>query len=228
MGMALLSGTAEPKQVICTAVQVAAGDSFLAGDLEIPAGACGVVLFAHGSGSSRFSPRNQFVARSLQRGGFGTCLIDLLTPQEEAVDVVTAQYRFAIELLAERLSTATVWLFQQGLTQHLPIGYFGASTGAAAALIAATKHPQEVRAIVSRGGRPDLAGSALGLVRAPTLFIVGGHDQEVLSLNREALAQMQCERSLEIVPGATHLFEEPGALEHVAELALGWFQGHLP
>jgi dienelactone hydrolase len=199
----------------------------LEGTLATPAGACGVVLFAHGSGSSRFSPRNRYVAGVLQAGGIATLLIDLLTPEEEAVDARTGHLRFNIDLLATRLIGATDWLRDHRATRALKVGYFGASTGAGAALVAAAAHPDRVSAIVSRGGRPDLAGAALARVRAPTLLIVGGHDLPVIDLNRAALRQLGCEKHLEIVPGATHLFEEPGTLEAVAELARGWFNRHL-
>jgi putative phosphoribosyl transferase len=187
----------------------------------------GVVLFAHGSGSSRHSPRNRYVAQVLQRGGLATLLIDLLTADEEAVDQRTGHLRFDIDLLAERLVNATDWLASQPDTSQLPVGYFGASTGAGAALVAAAKRPQVIRAIVSRGGRPDLAGPALADVQAPTLLIVGGDDTPVIGMNEEAQAQLRVETRLEIVAGATHLFEEPGALEEVARLARGWFERHL-
>ncbi len=199
----------------------------LAGDLVTPAGATGVVLFAHGSGSSRHSPRNRYVAGVLQQGAMATLLLDLLTAAEEQVDQSTGSLRFDIKLLAERLIRATDWLARQPATAGLPTGYFGASTGAGAALVAAAKRPSAVKAVVSRGGRPDLAGSALPQVKAPTLLIVGGEDTQVIKLNRHALAQLGCEKRLAIVPRATHLFEEPGALEQVAELAREWFEGHL-
>jgi putative phosphoribosyl transferase len=204
------------------------GGRELRGDLRLPRAARGVVVFAHGSGSSRFSPRNRFVAEVLAGAGFGTLLMDLLTRDEEAIDEQTAHLRFDIELLAGRLVAATEWLSQQPQTQTLPIGYFGASTGAAAALVAAAELAGLVRAIVSRGGRPDLAGSALARVRAPTLLIVGGRDKPVIALNRAAYDQLRVEKRLEIVPGATHLFEEPGALEQVARLASEWFARYLP
>jgi dienelactone hydrolase len=208
-------------------VRVPAGAATLEGDLRVPAGARGVVLFAHGSGSSRHSPRNRYVAQVLGEAGLATLLIDLLTPQEEAVDLRTAHLRFAIGLLAERLVAATDWLAHQPTTRALRVGYFGASTGAGAALVAAAARPAAVAAIVSRGGRPDLAGPMLARVQAPTLLIVGGDDLPVIHLNREALAQLQVEKRLEIVPGATHLFEEPGALEAVARLARDWFLRYL-
>jgi putative phosphoribosyl transferase len=209
------------------AVRVAAGSVMLDGDLSLPDPASGVVLFAHGSGSSRHSPRNRYVARVLQEAGLGTLLIDLLTPEEEAVDMRTAHLRFDIGLLAARLTSATEWLAQQPDTAQRTIGYFGASTGGGAALVAAADRGNAIGAVVSRGGRPDLAGPALAQVRAPTLLIVGGRDDVVITLNKQALAELHCEKRLEIVPGATHLFEEPGTLEEVARLAHEWFTGHL-
>jgi pimeloyl-ACP methyl ester carboxylesterase len=208
-------------------VRVTAGSVSLDGNLSLPDGARAVVLFAHGSGSSRHSSRNRHVARLLNEAKLATLLIDLLTPTEEAIDARTAHLRFDIGLLAERLVGATDWLARYSDTQHLRIGYFGASTGAAAALVAAAERPEQVGAVVSRGGRPDLAGGALAYVRAPTLLIVGGHDVEVIQLNRAALAQLRCEKQLVIVPGATHLFEEPGVLDEVARLARDWFHRHL-
>ena len=208
-------------------VRVAAGAVTLQGNLVVPEGASGVVLFAHGSGSSRLSPRNRSVAGKLADRGLATLLIDLLTAEEESIDLRTAHLRFDIGLLANRLADATDWLITQQATRPLRIGYFGASTGAAAALVAAALRPESIRAVVSRGGRPDLAGEALPRVQAPTLLIVGGNDHAVIGLNREALAQLTCEKRLEIVPGATHLFEEPGALETVARLAGDWFLRHL-
>jgi dienelactone hydrolase len=208
-------------------VRIPAGDVTLEGNLRIPDAARGLVVFAHGSGSSRFSPRNRFVAGVLEEAGLATLLIDLLTPQEEAVDEFTRHLRFDIRLLAERLVAASEWARQQPGTQHLSIGYFGASTGAGAALVAAAERPDLVRAIVSRGGRPDLAGPALPLVEAPTLLVVGGRDEVVIELNRQAFNQLRSEKRLEIVPGATHLFEEPGTLEEVARLARDWFVRYL-
>jgi putative phosphoribosyl transferase len=205
------------------AVSVPAGSAILEGNLAVPAGARGVVLFAHGSGSSRHSPRNRFVAAQLQDAELGTLLVDLLTAEEEAVDARTGHLRFDIGLLAERLVHATKWLGEAAATGGLPVGYFGASTGGGAALVAAAQRPEAVGAVVSRGGRPDLAGSALAHVRAPTLLIVGGDDRPVIGMNEEALAQLRGEKRLAIVPGATHLFEEPGALEQVARLASEWF-----
>lgn len=197
------------------------------GELIVPNAIKGVVIFAHGSGSSRFSPRNQRVAQFLRAEHLGTLLLDLLTPQEAEVDELTREYRFDIPFLAERLMLASEWLAGRDETRTLPFGYFGASTGAAAALIAAANAPERVQAIVSRGGRPDLAEAALEHVAAPTLLIVGGRDPEVLELNRQALELLRCERHLEIVTGATHLFEEPGALERVTRLATDWFVQHL-
>ena len=208
-------------------VRVPAGTAALRGNLTLPEEARAVVLFAHGSGSSRHSPRNRYVARVLNEAKLATLLIDLLTEDEEVIDMLSARLRFDIELLAERLVDVTDWLAQFPDTRHLRIGYFGASTGAAAALVAAAVRPDAVGAAVSRGGRPDLAGAALPRVRAPTLLIVGGNDGQVLELNRTALAQMRCEKQLVIVPGATHLFEEPGALDEVARLARDWFYRHL-
>jgi putative phosphoribosyl transferase len=208
-------------------VEIAVGPEALQGDLVVPAGAAGVVLFAHGSGSSRQSPRNRYVARVLQHAGLATLLIDLLTLEEEAVDLRTAELRFNIDLLAERLQETAEWLVRTPLTKNLRIGFFGASTGAAAALVAGSRRPELVGAIVSRGGRPDLAGKALPGVQAPTLLIVGGEDTGVITLNRQALASLRSTRRLAIVPGATHLFEEPGALERVAQLANQWFLRYL-
>ena len=197
------------------------------GDLCIPDDPKGIVLFAHGSGSSRHSPRNRQVAAELHKADFGTLLIDLLTPQEEDVDLVTRHLRFDITLLGTRLERAIGYLRSDPITRTLPIGLFGASTGAAAALGVAGKVPGDISAIVSRGGRPDLAGAALPAVKAPTLLVVGERDVEVLRLNEGALAQFNCEKSLEIVPGATHLFEEQDALAQVSRLAAGWFERHL-
>ena len=209
------------------ALRIPAGAALLDADLSLPAAASGLVLFAHGSGSSRFSPRNRHVARLLNEAGLATVLADLLTRDEEALDERTHRLRFDIALLAGRLVAATDWLRGAAQTGHLPLGCFGASTGAAAALIAAAERRDAIRAVVSRGGRPDLAGTALAQVRAPTLLVVGGNDGAVIELNRQALAQMGCEKKLLIVPGATHLFEEPGALDSVAALAREWFLRHL-
>jgi putative phosphoribosyl transferase len=209
-------------------VSVPAGSVTLEGSLTLPKDARAIVLFAHGSGSSRHSPRNRYVARVLNKARLATLLIDLLTVHEEVVDARTADFRFDIDLLTERLVDATDWLTQFPDTKGLPIGYFGASTGAAAALAAAAVRPDAVGAIVSRGGRPDLADDmALVRVRAPTLLIVGEEDGQVVGLNRQAFAQLRCEKQLMIVPGASHLFEEPGALDEVARLARNWFQRHL-
>ncbi len=208
-------------------VRIPTGSVMLDGNLHLPPNAPGIVLFAHGSGSSRHSPRNRFVAQFLQETGLATLLIDLLTADEEFADRVTRQLCFDITLLAKRLEDITDWLIQNPETQALKIGYFGASTGAAAALLAAAEHPEGVSAIVSRGGRPDLAGPALIKVRAPTLLLVGGDDGPVIKLNQKALAQLQVEKRLDIIPGATHLFEEPGALEEVASLARQWFEHYL-
>lgn len=199
----------------------------LAADLAVPPGATGLVMFAHGSGSSRFSSRNRAVAAFLEHRGFATLLLDLLTAAEETVDRVTAQHRFDIPLLGQRVVAATDWVAGQDELRALPLGYFGASTGAAAALIAAAERPAAVRAVVSRGGRPDLAGAALPRVQAPTLLIIGADDVPVIEMNESARAQMTAEVEVAIVPGATHLFEEPGTIELVMELAAGWFQRRL-
>jgi dienelactone hydrolase len=206
---------------------VSAAGVMLDGDLVVPETARGVVLFAHGSGSCRFSPRNRHVAGVLQGAGLATLLMDLLTPDEEAIDARTAHLRFDIGLLAERLVAATDWLRDQRETQALAVGYFGASTGGGAALVAAAERSQVVGAVVSRGGRPDLAGAALPRVKAPTLLLVGGQDVPVIDLNREAMRQLRGECRLEIVPNATHLFEEPGTLDEVARLARDWFLRYL-
>ena len=208
-------------------VQIKAGREVLPGNLTIPENAIGLVLFVHGSGSSRHSPRNQFVARTLNEAGLGTLLFDLLTPGEEEIDTRTREHRFNIGLLARRLVHATKWAKHQEGTRDLRVGYFGSSTGGGAALVAAAEMPSEVGAVVSRGGRPDLAGDALPKVQAPTLLIVGGNDDIVIELNEMARDQMRCEVKLKIVPGATHLFEEPGALEKVAKLASDWFVNHI-
>jgi len=206
-------------------VQIQSGAAVLQGELNIPAGARGVVLFAHGSGSSRHSPRNQFVARTIRGAGVGTLLFDLLTGEEEAIDLRTRHLRFDIGLLAERLVDATHWL--KADMSHLNVGYFGSSTGGGAALVAAAELGETIGAVVSRGGRPDLAGAALPQVKSPTLLIVGGLDYAVIEMNQEAYEQMICEKELKIVRGATHLFEEPGTLEAVASLAADWFQRYL-
>jgi putative phosphoribosyl transferase len=199
----------------------------LSGDLVVPEHAEGIVLFAHGSGSGRHSPRNRYVADVLQRGGLGTLLLDLLTEAEEQVDLESGHLRFDIDLLAKRLLDATDWLQRQPAGRNMSIGYFGASTGAGAALVAAAERPSLIWAIVSRGGRPDLAGSELPRVKAPTLLIVGSEDREVIELNRSAFTTLQCEKKLSIVQGATHLFEEPGTLEEVSILARNWFRQNL-
>ena len=208
-------------------VKIHAGRVVLSGKLDVPKGASGLVFFAHGSGSSRHSPRNQFVARTLNDAGLATLLFDLLRQEEEAIDMQTRELRFNIQLLAERLIQATKWAKQQPETCDLQIGYFGSSTGGAAALLTAAHVLQDASAVVSRGGRPDLAGEALPKVQAPTLLIVGGNDGIVIELNEQARDKMHCEVKLEIIPGATHLFEEPGALEKVGRLASDWFLLHL-
>lgn len=208
-------------------VRIPVGTLALLGDLSIPESARGIVVFAHGSGSSRHSPRNRFVAGELQNGGLATLLMDLLTMDEERADEVTAHLRFNIELLAQRLVAATDWLGNRANTPDLPVGYFGASTGGGAALVAAAQRPNLIKAVVSRGGRPDLAGDSLPRVQAPTLLIVGNSDTPVIEMNMGAMARMHCQVKLEVVQGATHLFEEPGALEAVAGLAGDWFGQHL-
>jgi dienelactone hydrolase len=208
-------------------VSVEAAGVVLEGDLRLARDALGVVAFAHGSGSSRHSPRNRMVAAALADAGLATLLLDLLSPEEEREDMRTAELRFDIGLLGERIVTAVDWLEGDARTAHLPVGLFGASTGAAAALVAAAARPERVRAVVSRGGRPDLAGAALAKVAAPTLLIVGGADVAVIGMNRDAMRQMRCECNLQIVPEASHLFEEPGALERVSELAQDWLLRHL-
>jgi putative phosphoribosyl transferase len=210
-----------------SSVRISIGRAAMQGDLGMPADPHGIVLFAHGSGSSRHSPRNHYVARVLESRSLATLLMDLLTPEEEVIDDRTAEYRFDIPMLAGRLVTIVDWLRHQPETAALPIGLFGASTGGGAALIAAAERPREIAAIVSRGGRPDLAGPALAKVITPTLLIVGGLDTPVIQMNRDAMKQMGAAATLEIVPGATHLFEEPGTLEVVAELAADWFAHHL-
>ncbi|HSX12171.1 MAG TPA: alpha/beta family hydrolase [Rhabdochlamydiaceae bacterium] len=209
-------------------VTVALGKNVLRGNLHVPKGAQAIVVFAHGSGSGRKSPRNRFVARALEQGNLATLLIDLLTMEEESVDLITRELRFNISLLAKRLEGITEWVRKKPEIKTLKIGYFGASTGAAAALMAAAQKEKEIFAIVSRGGRPDLAGvENLPKVTAPTLLIVGSRDTETIQLNEEALKQLSCEKKLTIIPNATHLFEEPGALEDVAKLARKWFETHL-
>jgi len=210
------------------ALRIPVGPVALEADLALPADAAGLVLFAHGSGSSRFSPRNRQVAQMLNEAGLATVLADLLTPEEERVDERTRHLRFDIALLGERLVGAADWLARYDSTASLALGLFGASTGAGAALVAAALRPEAIRAVVSRGGRPDLAADALPRVRAPALLIVGGDDVPVIELNEQALARLRCEKRIEIVPGATHLFEEPGTLDTVAALARDWFLRHLP
>jgi putative phosphoribosyl transferase len=209
------------------AVQIRTGTVTLDGDLVLPPTPKGIVVFAHGSGSSRHSPRNRFVAKTLQDAGLATLLLDLLTGDEEMIDRLTAHIRFDVRLLADRLVGATDWVLAQPELASLRIGYFGSSTGAAAALIAATRRPQSISAVVSRGGRPDLAGTSLSWVKAPTLLIVGGDDTVVIGMNEGARTQMRTETNMVVVPGATHLFEEPGALEQVADLARDWFVRYL-
>ena len=209
------------------AVTIPAGDALLNADLGVALGVRGIVLFAHGSGSGRNSPRNRSVAAALQQAHFATLLLDLLTLDEERLDATTGHMRFDIPLLAARLVAATAWVRQNPRLSLLPIGYFGASTGAAAALVAATQFEDVVQAIVSRGGRPDMAGHALEKVSAPTLLIVGGYDEPVLDLNRDALARMRCVTALKVVPRAGHLFEEPGAMAQVIALARAWFEQYL-
>ncbi|MFJ8042333.1 dienelactone hydrolase family protein [Kitasatospora sp. NPDC096147] len=205
-------------------VELPIGEDTLSGDLVVPGAAGTVVLFAHGSGSSRHSPRNRAIAGHLQRSGLGTLLLDLLTRQEERADALSAAYRFDVPMLGRRLVTAVDWLGSQPATARLTVGLFGASTGAAAALRAAARRPERVRAVVSRGGRPDLAGASLGQVRAPVLMIVGGLDGTVLELNRQAAARLAAPHRIAVVAGAGHLFEELGALEEVAELTAAWFR----
>jgi len=208
-------------------IQLALRDAVLNADLAIPRPARGLVIFAHGSGSSRRSSRNQGVARELEHAGFATLLLDLLTEAEDRIDVTSAEFRFDIPLLGSRVSAAVAWARTDGITASLPVGIFGASTGAAAALIAAAEHPSSVRAVVSRGGRPDLAARALDRVRAPSLLIVGERDETVITLNQQALARLTAPAQLAIVPRATHLFEEPGTLARVVDLARDWFERYL-
>jgi putative phosphoribosyl transferase len=222
-GRGLPSATPARRNAVEQPVRLEAGPVRLDGDLAVPADAGGVVLFAHGSGSGRHSPRNRQVAARLGRAGLATLLLDLLTPEEETADRRGGRLRFDVELLAGRLLAAIGWLGGEQATAGLPVGLFGASTGAGAALLAAAERPEAVAAVVSRGGRPDLAGAALDRVRAPTLLIVGALDPQVLALNRAALDRLGGQASLEVIPGASHLFEEPGALDQVAELAAGWF-----
>ncbi len=217
-----------PSEARHISVAIPTGKVHLTGTWSCPTNPRGAVLFAHGSGSSRHSPRNQAVAAALEEAGLATLLLDLLTPREDQIDAVTRAYRFDIPMLAARLDAAIDWLSGHGWSRSGSIGLFGASTGAGAALIAAADRPNPVGAVVSRGGRPDLAGNALPLVAAPTLLIVGERDEQVIGLNRQAMARMTCPCRLAIVPGATHLFEEPGTLEQAATLARDWFLAHLP
>ncbi|HEU4510832.1 MAG TPA: dienelactone hydrolase family protein [Pyrinomonadaceae bacterium] len=222
-----MSATPKPATAgTASEVEIPVGHCWVTGNLVVPAGASGIVLFAHGSGSSRHSPRNQFVARMLHEAKVGTLLFNLLTAFEEFVEARTGHLRFDIGLLAHRLIAATNWLRTDERTEGMPLGYFGASTGGGAALVAAAEIDVPIKAVVSRGGRPDLAGSCLPLVKAPTLLIVGALDDPVVAMNREAFCQLRCEKSLQIVPGATHLFEEPGTLETVGHLAADWFAKH--
>jgi len=210
-----------------TFVEIHLGSVKLEGNLSVPEDSVGIVLFAHGSGSGRMSTRNRFVARELNQKGIATLLFDLLTREEEEVDLQTAHLRFDISLLSQRLGNTTDWLLKNPKVSNLNMGYFGASTGAAAAIVAAAERPSTVKAVVSRGGRPDLAGPSLGSVRCPTLLLVGGYDDVVIDLNKEAMAQMKSTKKLIIIPEATHLFEEPGKLEEVAQHASNWFLQYL-
>ena len=208
-------------------ITIRLGDVRLGGELSLPEKPLGLVLFAHGSGSSRHSPRNQLVARTLRQAALGTLLFDLMTAEEEQAEAYTRHLRFDISLLARRLVAATRWALDEAATRDTNLGYFGSSTGAAAALVAAAELGPTISAVVSRGGRPDLAGNALESVSAPTLLIVGGDDTQVITLNEQAYGRLHCEKALRIIPGATHLFEEPGALEQVAGMASKWFADHL-
>ncbi len=210
-----------------TEVSIPVGDSAIHGDLTLVQNAKGLIIFAHGSGSSRFSTRNQFVARELNSAQFSTFLFDLLTPQEDRIDEHTREFRFDIPLLADRLVLVTNWIQEHKSTSHMPIGYFGASTGAAAALIAAAQLPTQIAAVVSRGGRPDLAKEYLPQVKAPTLLIVGEEDTDVIALNKLAYEQLTCEKKLVLVPGATHLFEEEGTLLEATKFAIDWFNAYI-
>jgi pimeloyl-ACP methyl ester carboxylesterase len=214
-------------KAIASPVQIPSGSVLLSGDLQMPTAAQGVVLFAHGSGSSRHSPRNRFVAGVINRSNLGTLLFDLLTREEEEIDAHTRHLRFDIDMLARRLTDAAKWTFEQDATRGMNVGLFGASTGAAAALMTAAELGSRISAVVSRGGRPDLAGDALDEVTAPTLLIVGGLDDVVIGLNEEAFRRLRCEKEMKIIAGATHLFEEPGKLEAVADIAAEWFRRHL-
>ncbi|OGT60421.1 MAG: hydrolase [Gammaproteobacteria bacterium RIFCSPHIGHO2_12_FULL_43_28] len=218
--MEFVTDTEHPVSIPCQKIQ-------LDGLLHIPAGAKGMVIFVHGSGSSRFSPRNQFVARTLQEAKLATLLFDLLTPEEDETDNVTMQFRFDIDLLAERLLQTAKWVSEHPMLRDFSLGYFGSSTGGGAALVAAASKPSLIKAVVSRGGRPDLAADSLPHVKAATLLIVGGQDDEVIKLNQSALARLTCTKDLDIIPGATHLFEEPGKLAIVASKAAAWFVKYL-
>jgi len=209
-----------------TEITIPVQDVHLGGELSLSKEASGLVVFAHGSGSSRHSPRNQFVARMLRESRVGTLLFDLMTAEEEQAEASTRHLRFDIPFLARRLVAATQWVLDEGTIRDISVGYFGSSTGAAAALVAAAEMPENINVVVSRGGRPDLAGDALERVRASTLLIVGGKDTAVISLNEEAYGRLECQKALRIVPGATHLFEEPGTLETVARMASEWFADH--
>jgi pimeloyl-ACP methyl ester carboxylesterase len=216
-----------PRQAVHESVRIGVGTIACDGDLGLPERATGLVIFAHGSGSSRFSRRNRAVAGVLEDAGFATLLLDLLTPEEAAIDDTTREYRFDIDLLGRRVVGAVDWAQSRTELHHLPVAFFGASTGAAAALIAAAERPDRTRAVISRGGRPDLADDALPRVQAPTLLIVGGNDEPVIEMNRDAMRRMRAPVHLQIVPGATHLFEERGALEQVARLAADWCRRYL-
>ena len=215
------------KKTLIKEIEITADKVVLKGNLSIPKNAKAIILFAHGSGSSRFSPRNQYVAQVLYKAGLATLLMDLLTKEEELIDEQTGELRFNIEFLADRLIGATTWLKKNSEAKKLAVGYFGSSTGAGAALIAAAKYPADIKTIVSRGGRPDLAMPYLKKVKASVLLIVGGNDIPVIRMNKEAMKHLSIEKKLEIVPGANHLFEEPGKLEEVAKLAAGWFTKHM-
>lgn len=215
------------KKTLIKEIEITVDKVVLKGNLSIPKNAKAIILFAHGSGSSRFSPRNQYVAQVLRKAGLATLLMDLLTKEEELIDEQTGELRFNIEFLADRLIGAAKWLKKNSKTKNLAVGYFGSSTGAGAALIAAAKYPADIKTIVSRGGRPDLAMPYLKKVKASVLLIVGGNDTPVIGMNEEAMKQLSVEKKLEIVPGATHLFEEPGKLEEVAQLAADWFTKHI-
>jgi putative phosphoribosyl transferase len=214
--------------MLTASLTIPAGNVALAGDLVLPTNAGGIVLFVHGSGSSRHSSRNQYVASVLQSAGTGTLLFDLLTEEEEAIDLRTRHLRFDINLLAQRLVEVTRWMQQQPQTSHLKVGYFGASTGGGAALVAAATLGNQISAVVSRGGRPDLAGEALARVSTPTLLLVGGWDAPVIGMNRDAYEQLHCEKAMKVIPAASHLFEEPGKLEEVAQLSAEWFLHYMP